>query len=230
MTIDVNEKLGALVVVHPRYAPVLEAYGLDFCCQGAQSLAEACRRTGVDLERVVADLEILRDGGPDSRWLDSSLRELVGHIQRKYHQPLRRELPSLAEKARRVAQVHGAGRRELYEVETLVAALTSELLHHTDKEDRVLFPCICALELGGVGRPNIQAPIKVMEADHENAGALLENLRAATRDYLLPEGACTTYRLLFSGLEQFERDLHAHIQLENTILFPRALALAEATV
>lgn len=229
MTIDVDEQLGALVVAHPSYAPILEGYRLDFCCQGAQSLAEACRRKGVDLDRVVAELEALGGRGSERTWLDAPLGELVEHIQRKYHEPLRRELPGLDEKARRVARVHGAGRPELHEVEALVSALTSDLLHHTDKEDQVLFPWIRGMEQGESRGANLSAPIKVMEADHEKAGALLERLRAATRDYLLPEEACTTYRLLFSGLEQFERDLHVHIHLENSILFPRALALSETT-
>jgi len=45
-----------------------------------------------------------------------------------------------------------------------------------------------------------------------------------------PPHACDTYRALYAGLQELERDLHQHIHLENNILFPRALALeARAT-
>ena len=38
------------------------------------------------------------------------------------------------------------------------------------------------------------------------------------------EGA--TYTICFSELEEFERDLHVHVHLENNVLFPKARALA----
>ncbi len=37
--------------------------------------------------------------------------------------------------------------------------------------------------------------------------------------------ACNTYRVAFSMLEEFEKDLHLHIHLENNILFPSAIQL-----
>jgi regulator of cell morphogenesis and NO signaling len=43
---------------------------------------------------------------------------------------------------------------------------------------------------------------------------------------MLPGDACNTYRITFKLLEQFEDDLHAHVHLENNILFPKALELA----
>ncbi|MBK6911489.1 MAG: hemerythrin domain-containing protein [bacterium] len=63
-----------------------------------------------------------------------------------------------------------------------------------------------------------------MEAEHATVGAELEKLRGLTNNYTPPEGACNTYRGLFAGLEELERDLHWHIHKENNILFPRALA------
>jgi len=68
-------------------------------------------------------------------------------------------------------------------------------------------------------------PIRVMLAEHESAGASLDQVRAITKNYALPSHACETYRALFKGFEALERDLHMHIHLENNILFPRALAL-----
>lgn len=56
MKIDINSELGALVVANPGFVPVLERYRLDFCCQGRQTLVEACRNKGVDIEQVVVEL------------------------------------------------------------------------------------------------------------------------------------------------------------------------------
>ena len=51
-------------------------------------------------------------------------------------------------------------------------------------------------------------------------------IRALTSGYYeAPEDACTTYRLVFEELREFERDLHRHVHLENNVLFPKAVAL-----
>jgi regulator of cell morphogenesis and NO signaling len=44
-------------------------------------------------------------------------------------------------------------------------------------------------------------------------------------DFQPPERACPTYRGLYNGLEEFERDLRQHVHLENNIVFPRALEM-----
>jgi regulator of cell morphogenesis and NO signaling len=70
-------------------------------------------------------------------------------------------------------------------------------------------------------------PISVMEQEHEHAGNLLASLRALTGAYQSPDWACNTFRGLYAGLEELERDLHVHIHLENNILFPRAAELEQ---
>jgi len=47
-------------------------------------------------------------------------------------------------------------------------------------------------------------------------------MRELTSAFTPPEGACPTYRGLYHGLAEFERDMHVHVHLENNILFPRA--------
>jgi regulator of cell morphogenesis and NO signaling len=53
-------------------------------------------------------------------------------------------------------------------------------------------------------------------------------LRELTNGYIVPDGACNTWRALWHGLAALEESLHQHIHLENNILFPRALKLGAA--
>jgi regulator of cell morphogenesis and NO signaling len=64
-----------------------------------------------------------------------------------------------------------------------------------------------------------------MVHEHEAAGELLEQIRKACDDFAVPPDVCTTFRAMYQGLEDFERDLHKHVHLENNILFPRALRM-----
>ena len=52
-------------------------------------------------------------------------------------------------------------------------------------------------------------------------GALLEQIRDVTEGFEMPGWACTSYRTLFSELEQMEGDIHRHVHLENHVLMPR---------
>ena len=67
-----------------------------------------------------------------------------------------------------------------------------------------------------------------MIADHDDAGALLSQMRELANGYTPPSGARAAFESLYRALSQFERDLHEHVHLENKILFPRAVALEQA--
>ncbi len=121
--------------------------------------------------------------------------------------------------AKKVYAVHGEKDPErLGDILKTLQGLRAELEEHMMKEEQVLFPMIVA----GRGRMAM-GPVSVMEAEHAQAGDMLGRLRQLTGQYLPPEDACNTWRALWAGLEDLERQLHLHIHLENNILFPRAL-------
>lgn len=64
-----------------------------------------------------------------------------------------------------------------------------------------------------------------MEAEHEAAGDLLEQVRSITNNYTPPADACNSFTLLYHKLSALEEDLHQHIHLENNILFIKAAKL-----
>jgi len=65
----------------------------------------------------------------------------------------------------------------------------------------------------------------MMMREHDTAGQILREMRAITSDYKVPPDACISYKTLYEALENFEKDLHQHIHLENNVLFPKALDL-----
>jgi len=73
----------------------------------------------------------------------------------------------------------------------------------------------------------VRNPITMMEVEHEHAGEILAEIRSLSHDFTPPEHACTTYRVAYFKLQEFEADLHKHIHLENNILFPSAIALEQ---
>src|SRR5690606_17176168 len=116
------------------------------------------------------------------------------------------------------------------EVLNVYRGLKDELEEHMGKEEGVLFPWIRGLEQGKGEPPfpgmSMDKPIACMEHDHDNAARALEQMRDLSSDYTCPPEACNTYKVLYSGLDNLEKDLHVHVHKENNILFPKALAMA----
>jgi regulator of cell morphogenesis and NO signaling len=135
----------------------------------------------------------------------------------------------------RLTRKHGDARPDLQSTRTVFGMLASELMRHLDKEEKILFPFIRAMaECDRAGTPapalpfgTIRNPIRMMEEEHQDAAGELAQLRLVTAGYAPPPEACATWRACYAALEAFERDLHTHVHLENSVLFPAALRLEE---
>lgn len=223
-----DRTVGELVAERPGRSRIFQALRIDFCCQGGRTLREACRARSIALEPVLEQLEAEQAAVrlPEQNPAELPPAELAAYIVATHHTFLRRELPRLHAMALRVARVHGGHTPSLVELAEVFLGLEAELDSHLLKEERILFPAITALAQGEPASGLLDGPIACMIHDHEDAGRALARLRELTAGYQPPAGACNTYRALFAGLLDLEADLHRHIHLENTVLFPAAAALA----
>jgi regulator of cell morphogenesis and NO signaling len=214
----------------PASVRVFQRYGIDFCCGGKVPLGSACEEQGVSFREVADAIRTTAAGAaPDDRdWATLPLDALIDHIVATYHDTLREELPRLRQMASKVARVHGENAPHLPRLEAVVGELATDFISHMGKEEAVLFPTIRAI--AAKGRPPvmpIDAPVAMMEHEHEHTGALLAELRQMTDDYVAPSWACQTFRGLYEGLSELEASTHVHVHLENNVLFPRALQMAQ---
>jgi regulator of cell morphogenesis and NO signaling len=238
MEITRQTHVSDIVTHYPAATRVFHGLGIDFCCGGKRPLEEICAERGLDATSLLQELQALGSAGsaPEGErdWSEAPLGELVAYILERYHAPLRRELPRLAEMSEKVVRVHGERHPEMLPaLAATYRSLSLELASHMMKEEQVLFPYVTSLERAREeGTPldrspfgTVRGPIAAMEAEHDDAGRAFERMRQLTNGYTLPEGACNTFRALFHGLDELERETHVHIHLENHILFPRAAEL-----
>jgi len=219
---DVHASLARWVSDHPGASAVFLRYRLDFCCGGQQPLDEACRDSGLDCAQVVAEV---RAGDAEStsapvNWELRTPAELVDHILRTYHEPLRRDLPALVESARKVERVHADKGTCPSGLADHLSRVSAALDEHMRLEETGLFSALT----GGEKSPDIEAAIRTLMREHDEHGENLRRVRELTADLKAPPEACATWRATYDGLEQLEADLMAHVHLENNVLFPRVLA------
>lgn len=221
--------VGDWVTQYPQTARILEDLQIDYCCGGNRSLDDACQGRGLDAEAVLTRLEeAVRESDECNHidWNGLSLGELCDRIESTHHAYLRTELPRLSSLIEKVTGVHGARHPELAELQAVFADLRGELEPHMFKEERILFPAIRQLDRDARTPPfafgTVANPIRMMEHEHEQAGAALQRIRQLTRDFSAPQDACNTWRVMLDGLRELEADMHQHIHKENNILFPKA--------
>ena len=228
-----DQTLGQLAANDLRKAEIFKKYGLDFCCGGKKTVKEACAEKGLDVTRIEQELQQANTNpSRPPAYNEWALDFLCDYIVNNHHSYVRKTLPELITYGAKVASVHGDKHSELIRIQALIEAISSEMSTHMIKEEKVLFPYIKALlnaQHSGLGEMaqfgSVSQPISMMEMEHEGVGRALEEIRSLSRDYLLPEDACASYKLLFKILQEFEEDLHIHVHLENNILFVKALEL-----
>jgi len=163
------------------------------------------------------------------------LSVLVRHIVDTHHHFVRQAVPAITRALHHLVDRHAQGHAELHRIRQTFAQLGDELLTHMEKEEHILFPYIDELAAAHRGTApfppspfgTIANPVRMMEDDHQDALALAASLRALTHDYTPPPGWSTEDMACYQALAHFEADLHTHVNLENTVLFPRALDLED---
>lgn len=227
-TIDPTTTVAELVIARPARARIFERLGIDYCCGGKRSLADACAERGLDAGTVTAVLSAIDDEpAGEEDWSQASLGALCDHIVEAHHARLREELPRLSLLLEKVERAHGEGRPHLGEARAVFEELRGELETHMREEEESLFPACRRLEEETAAEVDAVL-VGRLEHDHEQAGALLRRLRELGGDYDLSAALCNTHRATLDSLHELERDLHTHIHEENNILFPRVLASASA--
>ncbi len=238
--IDLTKTVREIALEQPASIRVFESFGIDYCCGGRKPLTEACAAGNIAVDDVLTALESAGNAAVISGtdWSQATLGRLIEHIVATHHAYVKQELPRLAVLAQKVVNRHGDTQAHLPAMQTALAQLDDELIHHLGKEEHVLFPYIAKLEASltsGGAQPeacfgDITNPIAMMTREHDAAGALLAEIRRLSDGYTTPVGACPTYHAYYDGLREFEQDLHQHIHLENNILFPRAIEMESANV
>ncbi len=222
-----DRTVGELVAERPGRSRVFQAHKIDFCCQGNRTLREACERKNAPADLVVAELEkelaAPTETGPNPAALPP--HELCEYIVEKHHGFIRDELPRLHAMSQRVAHVHGPHTPSLVDLYHVFCEMADELVTHILKEEEELFPAVSALSLDEKAADLPENPFAEMIHEHEQTGTALEKLRELTNNFQPPPEACNTYRALFAGLQDLEEDMHRHIHLENSVLFPVARRL-----
>ena len=220
--IQTQEKVADIVTQYPKTADVFRKYGIDFCCGGQVSILKAVEQhPRIDVDALVNELEQasqIQGAGIDTRYLD--VPSLIQYIQSRYHDTLRAEFKQLSPYVTKLAKVHGPQNPHLIQLKSVYDTFKDEMLAHIEEEEQIAFPKLVAA-YQGEQIEDLEATIDSLISEHLNAGQLLQEIRQLTDDFETPNTACGTWSLVYQRIEDLEKETHAHVHLENHVLFPK---------
>ena len=227
--------IGEYVAKDFRTAAIFSKYGIDFCCKGNRTIEEACEKKNIDTDQLMDQINTVLATKNDSS-IDFKiwpLDLLADYIEKTHHRYVEEKTQVILPFLDKLCKVHGANHPELFEINELFIGCAGELAQHMKKEELMLFPFIkkmakASLTEEPIVKPQfgtVKNPIDMMMEEHEAEGDRFVKIAALTNNYTPPADGCSTFRVTYAMLADFEQDLHKHIHLENNILFPSAMLL-----
>ena len=229
-----EKTIGEFVAEDFRAAQVFRKYKIDFSSKADRTVEEACENKKYQAEDIYNELENvgnLKSG--DINFNSWPLDLLADYVEKTHHRYVEENSIVLLQYLNKLCKVHGDRHPELFEITTIFTEIAEELAAHMKKEELVLFPFIKKMvnakqkgeELITPNFGTVESPVAMMKHEHTVVGDLFVKIDNLTNNYQFPDDACGTYQVTYKMLEDFEKDLHTHIHLENNILFPKAIAL-----
>jgi len=226
--IRLSDSIGLLAVRDAGIRNALETLGLDYYCAGNLSLDDAARGAGLDPLALCASLEHA-ERSPNG-WEDRGLRDVITHLEHEHHQLLRSIMFHSAmlfdaALAAKTSDCIAAMRRTFRE-------LSSQLIVHIEKEEHLFFPLLLSLEeawLEGrrapVRRSDMRSMVSGFVRDHASIAAKLAQLHEQAAPVEgMSDDVCKRLR---ANLAELRHHLHQDLNLENYVVFPRAIALED---
>ena len=226
--------LGQMAAKDYRNAQIFSKYGLNFCCNGKKTLAQACEEKNISATPIEKELLALKNHshGMQLNYQDWHPAFMIDFIINNHHQYLRRSLKPLQDLAIKVAKSHGIKHPKLLKVATIFGEVALEAEHHMRREEGEVFPYIKNLvQLSESFKPEhagsglITRLLSRKEIGHEDMSEKMRLINELTDNYEVPAGACVSYTLLLKWLNEFETDLQLHTNLESNILFGKAIEI-----
>jgi regulator of cell morphogenesis and NO signaling len=91
-----------------------------------------------------------------------------------------------------------------------------KLLHQIEADEYRLNDALQILE---------KSPVTLLSEAHDAHDDEMEGIRKLTKDYFLPPSAPISIKVLYNELQVFEKELKVHAQIEDQLLFPKAIEL-----
>lgn len=224
-----NLTIGALVDENYIYAKALSYLGVDFYLHSERKLIEVCNEMNLPRDQVIKAFYLFdRSHRFSFKELNHYPLELViEYLKHSHHIFIKDKLPYIA----RLVSNHAA----LDDLKLIFPEFVEEFVSHIYEEEDTLFQYLHVLiqiEKGKLPNPvaslwkyrrvSLQHSFEHHKEEDELAG-----LRHLADEQLSPD---LHARVILQEIKAFDREMWYHAEIENKILFPKAIALETSVI
>ena len=229
-----KEPIKNLILDNYVFAAVLHYFGISFYQYEESSLSEVCKKFKINSQQLITQLESWasqKEPTADELYLHS-IEVLVAYLKRKHYYFVRQELPFLSNMIAGIKQDNEFS-PILADLRIMFPLFVEDFIHHIHEEENTVFNRIKLLQeieeneylLVDALKILEESPIMDLAKAHEVHDDEMEGIRHLTKDYFLSNTAPLCMKVLYHELQKFEKELIVHSQIEDQLLFPKAIEL-----
>lgn len=222
-----------------RTAEVFRKHGIGYCCGGKWPIEIACEMQGVNSAMLQKELEIVTRTNHLSNLLDFAdcdIDFVIDYIVNVHHGYLKKSLSTTQEMLVDFTNEHAKKFVYLNELDSQFNTLVHELNASLQQEEKVVFPYIRHLAhaykhkepYAALLIKTLRKPLAdTMVNGHETVLEIIMSIRKLTGNYVPPEKVCISHKVVMAKLKELDNDLMQHLNLEQSILIPRAIVIEQ---
>ena len=220
-----------------RTAEVFRKYGIGYCCGGKWPMEIACEMQDINPVMLQAELELAVRTNQVSNHIDFAECDtefILDYIINVHHRYLKKSLSTTQEMLADFANEHVKKFTYLNELEIQFDSLVQKLRYDVQQEEEVLFPYIRHLAHAKKHKEpyaallikTLRKPIEeTMFSSDNSIEEIILSIRNLAGGYEPPEKVCISHKVVLAKLKELDNDLMQHLYLEQSVLFPRAMAI-----
>ena len=219
-----------------RTAEVFRKHGIGYCCGGKWPMEIACEMQDINPVMLQAELELAVRTNQVSNHIDFAECDtefILDYIINVHHRYLKKSLSTTQEMLADFANEHVKKFTYLNELEIQFDSLVQKLRYDVQQEEEVLFPYIRHLAHAKKHKEpyaallikTLRKPIEeTMFSSDNSIEEIILSIRNLAGGYEPPEKVCISHKVVLAKLKELDNDLMQHLYLEQSVLFPRAMA------
>lgn len=230
-----DKKIDEIVSDNYVHASVLYHFGIRFYDYPEDTLKQVCKKKGLDVNVVIENLESAAQMGQqgDSQFMNYPVDLLIEYLKHSHYLFIKQKLPYIANLIEEFRAAHPEYDHIEEDLKFVFPLFVEDFIHHIYEEEDTLFTYILQLEKVQKGKLPAEKIYFQMEQHsvtdyavaHDAHDDEMAGIRKITANYKLVPEAPLHVKVLYSELQSFESNLKVHAQIENQILFPKAIMI-----
>ena len=231
-----DKKVFDLVSDDFRYAKALDSFGIDFFLHYNSTLKDICLENDLDKNSLVGyrismdesfdlDLETLKS---------SPINLVIEYLKHNHSYFIKNKLPYIKNLISSLS-IEDKKYEFFYDLKFIFPLFYEDFVDHILDEEKYIFTYIQNLyHLDDNVKNHAKIffemksiSLKDIAEEHLNEDSEMSGIRGLTKNYSIKNIKNLHLKVIFQELKEFDNELEVHSNIENHILFPRALELQE---